>query len=320
MSLLLIPTFQEPGRLWWLVLVPVLFLLYLGLSSRLRRGKRQRSRLDMVLPKDAAWKRHTAVTLAILSLVSVILAYAKPQDYVLVPRDRATVVVAIDVSRSMMATDVKPSRMEAAKEAATEFLNQLPTRFNVALVSFAGTASLVVPPTTDRGVVARAVENLELAPATAIGDGIYASLDSLALLPPDPEHPDDPAPAAIVLLSDGSTNIGRPSLKAAKQAKSMEVPIFTIAYGTADGYVIDGGRRQPVPVNHGELTGIARASGGEKFSAASAGELGSVYKSIAKSIGNEKIYDEVTGRYAGFALLLAVLAALAVISLGARWP
>ena len=314
------PEFLLPHRLWWLLIVPVIGGLYWYLSSLRPRAKRRASKLDLVLPKDKAWKRHLAVATALLAIASLIVAYAKPKDYTKVPRDRATVVVAIDVSRSMMAEDVKPNRMEAAQTAAKEFLNLLPPRFNVALVAFAGDSNLVVPPTTDRGVVKRAIDRLEMAPSTAIGDGIYDGLDALKVVPPDPKHPDETAPAAIVLLSDGATNTGRPSISAARDARKQNVPVYTIAYGTATGYVVERGMRQPVPVNHRELKDVADASGGKKLSATSDKELSDAYKQIAQSIGYEKVYVEVTEKYAGFALLFGILATLAVMSLAARWP
>jgi len=312
--------FLAPQRLWWLLLIPAIGLGYWLLNGRFRPSRKPRTRLDLVIPRDQSWKRHTAVALALASLASLVVAFAMPKDFTTVPRDRATVVVAIDVSRSMLAEDVDPNRMAAAQSAASEFVQMLPPRFNVALVSFAGTAALVVPPTTDRGLVMRAIDNLAVAPSTAIGEGIYASLRSLRLVAPDPENPDDVAPSAIVLLSDGATNIGRTSLSAAQEAKKQGVPIYTIAYGTLSGYVIDQGQRMPVPVNRSELATVARVSGGTAFTAESKSELDKVYREIAQSVGKEKVYQEVTEKYAGYALLFAVLAALGVISLGARWP
>ena len=314
--------FLEPGRLWWLVLIPVLLLLYLILLRRKSTRTRTTgiSNLNKVLPKQQAWKRHIAVGAAVLSLAALNVAFAKPSDQVDVPRDRATIVLAIDVSRSMIAEDVQPNRLDAAKAAGKDFLGMLPPRFNVALVAFAGTASIVVAPTTDRGLISRAIEGLEVAPSTSIGEGIYSSLDALALAPVDPDHPNEPAPGAIVLLSDGFTNIPRYSAPAAQEAKKRGIPIYTIAYGTRDGYVVDRGRREPVPVNHEELQKVADISGGKKFAAGSASELKDVYKNIAQQIGYVKEEQEVTEVYTGYALGFAVLAAIAVISLGARWP
>ncbi len=314
--------FMRPERLWWLVMIPLLIGLYVFLLWRRRHKARPHAitNLERVLPRQQAWKRHIAVGAAVLALGALNVAFAQPKGEVEVPRERATVVITLDISRSMIAQDVSPDRITAAKAAARDFLNLLPVGFNVSLVSFAGTAAVVVPPTPDRGVVGAAIDNLQVAPSTAIGEGIYSSLDAMAQAPPDPDHPDDPAPGAVVLLSDGYTNVGRPSDQAARDAAKQKIPVYTIAYGTANGYVESNGRREPVPVNPAELAQVSRLSGGKAFTAGSSGELKEVYSSIAKSVGYVKVDQEVTEQYAGYALLLAVVAAIAVISLGARWP
>jgi len=237
-----------------------------------------------------------------------------------VPRERATVVVTIDVSLSMEATDVAPNRLEAAKAAAVDFVQALPPKFNVSLVSFAGTATTLVPPTLDRGAMTAAIEALQPEPSTAIGEGIYTSLAALAQVPPDPTNPGAAPPARVVLLSDGKTQVGRPSDEAARSAKAQAVPVYTIAYGTSDGYIEVGGRREPVPVDRSELARVSRISGGEAYTATSAGQLKEVYKDIGSSVGKEKVDQEVTSRYAGLGLGLAILAALGLVSLAARWP
>jgi len=314
--------FLAPSRLWLLLLIPALVGLYLLLIQRKRNRNKQvgRTMFDLVIPRDRTWLRHLAVGLSILSLLTLTLAFAKPKDEVSVPRERATIVVTIDVSLSMEATDVEPTRLEAAKSAARDFVNALPPKFNVALVSFAGTATTVVPPTLDRGAVTAAIENLGPDRSTAIGEGIYTSLAALAQVPPDPDNPDAVVPARVVLLSDGKTQVGRTSDQASQEARAQRVPIYTIAYGTADGYIEIGGRQEPVPVDKAELARVSKISGGEAYSAASAGELKQVYKDIGSSVGKEKVDREVTARYAGFGLGLAILAALGMISLGARWP
>lgn len=322
--LMLVPllSFFHPQRLWLLAIVPVLLLAYWVLLRR-RQGRSRQfgiDHLERVLPRQAAWKRHVAVLAAVLSLASLTVAFAQPKDAVNVPRERATVVLAIDVSRSMEATDVDPNRLDAAKVAAQGFVDMLPRGFNVSLVAFAGTSAMIVPPTTDRGMVNRAIENLALAPSTAIGEGIHSSLDAMTLVPPDPDDPDAPTPGAIVLLSDGYTNIGRSSQEAARKARDLGYPIYTIAYGTPNGYVVSNGRREPVPVNAVELATVARESGGQAFKAGSSNELSDVYSSIARSVGYEKVDQEVTELYAGIALAFAILASLAVASLAARWP
>jgi Ca-activated chloride channel homolog len=277
-------SFLAPGRLWLLLLIPLLVGLYLWLVQRKRNRSMQVSKtmFDLVIPRDRTWLRHVAVGLSILSLLTLTVAFAKPKDQVSVPRERATIVMTIDVSLSMEAKDVEPNRLEAAKTAAEQFVTSLPPKFNVSLVTFAGTATTLVPP--------------------------------------DPDNPKTVPPARIVLLSDGKTQVGRPSDQAAMAARAQSVPIYTIAYGTPDGYIDIGGRREPVPVDRAELARISKISGGEAYTAASAGELKDVYRDIGSSVGKEKVDREVTARYAGFGLGFAILAALGLISLGARWP
>jgi len=311
--------FMSPHRLWWLVLVPVIAVVYAGLTLRLRNHTGTR-RLMRLVPVESAWKRHFSVVASLLSLASLALAYAQPAALVNVPKDRATVVIAIDVSASMAATDVAPTRIDAEKTAASNFVDMLPPSFNLAVVSFAATANIVMAPSTDRGAAKRAINSLQLQPSTAIGEGIYTSLQALKLAPPDPQHPDDPAPGAVVLLSDGSTNTGRPSAGAAQLAGQQGVPVYTIAYGTANGYIIENGQKEYVPVNNAELMSIAKDSGGKKFSAASASDLSAVYETIAQDVGYTQEMSEITERFAGVALLFAIIAGLGVVSLASRWP
>lgn len=315
-------SFSHPGRLWLLAIVVGVAVLYVVLASRHGGGARRRSRtrLDLVLPRDSALKRHLSVAASLLAMSSLVVAYAQPQDLAQMPRERATIVITIDISRSMRAQDVQPSRIEAAQTAAKEFVDMVPATFNVALVTFSGITHIATAPTTDRSAVKRAIDAIELEPATAIGEAIYTSLDALELAPPDPKHPDDPAPGAIILLSDGYTNIGADSAQAAQKAKDENVPVYTIAYGTAGGYVYEEGVRVPVPVNHAELARVAQLSGGKKYSAESLGDLRGIYQTIARSIGYEEVEIEVTDRFAFYALILSVLAGCGVISLAARWP
>ncbi|MDR1386052.1 MAG: VWA domain-containing protein [Propionibacteriaceae bacterium] len=313
--------FMRPERLWALWALPLLVLVYLVLVWRKRsRVRRQSSALSVLFPRRQAWKRHVAVLAAVASLASLILAWATPNGFVQVPRERATVFLVIDVSRSMAATDVQPNRMEAAQQAAKEFVGMLPAGFNVSLISFAASATLLVPPTTDRGAVTAVIDKLSLAPSTAIGEGVYTALDALALIPPDPDHPDAPPPAAIVLLSDGESNTGRKSAKAAEEAKAAEVPVFTIAYGTQEGTIVQDGQVSRVPVNKAELRNIANISGGKAYEAENLSQLREVYANISRSVGYEQVEDEITERFVGYAVVLGLIAALGAISLGARWP
>ncbi|RYZ28674.1 MAG: VWA domain-containing protein, partial [Propionibacteriaceae bacterium] len=195
-----------------------------------------------------------------------------------------------------------------------------PEKYNVSVVSMAGATSILVPPTLQHGTVANAINSIKLQDSTAIGAGIDTAMAALQQAPKDPDHPDDPAPGAIVLLSDGSNTTGRAPQQAAAEAKLSGVPVYTIAYGTENGYVDLDGKRNPVPVDKEQMQQIAQISGGQYFAAATPEQLRSVYENISSEVGYEKADREVTSQFAGFGLAFAVLAALGAISLGARWP
>ena len=315
--------FLDPERLLILLVIPLLVAAYIFATRRKnRRGMRftNTSMLEVVVPKQSQWRRHLAVALSLLSLITLTAAFARPKTQVDVPRERATVVLVLDSSLSMQATDVQPTRLDAAKQAARDFVQQLPEKYNVSVVSMAGSASILVPPTIAHNTVENAINSIQLQDSTAIGEGIAAGLRALQQAPKDPDNPDSVAPGAIVLLSDGSNTVGRAPQQVAGEAKAAEVPVYTIAYGTENGYVDLDGKREPVPVDHEEMQQVAQISGGEYFAAASADELKTVYENIGSEVGYEKAEREVTSRFAGYGLALAVLAALGAISLGARWP
>lgn len=316
-------SFSAPGRLWLLLFIPALVLGYLlAMRFRNRRGMRftNTSMLDVVMPKQSQWRRHLAVALSILSLITLTAAFAQPQAQVNVPRERATVVLVIDSSLSMQATDVKPSRLQAAKTAAKQFVDSIPKKFNVSVVSMAGAVSILVPPTLDHQAVNRAIDTIKPQDSTAIGEGISTGLRAVGQAPKDPKNPKATAPGAIVLLSDGENTTGRAPQQAAVQAKQRKVPVYTIAYGTENGYVDLDGKRYTVPPNKEQMAEIARLSGGQTFSANSLDELKKVYDNIGSSVGFVKANQDISSRFAGYGLALAFLAALGAISLGARWP
>ncbi|MDR0284912.1 MAG: VWA domain-containing protein [Propionibacteriaceae bacterium] len=314
--------FMRPDRLWALVAVPVLLVVYLGWTITKRsRHSADRSALAVLFPKRRAWKRHVAVVAAVATLASLTLAWAMPNGYVNVPKDRATVFLVIDVSLSMQAEDVAPNRLAAAQDAAKGFVDELPAGFNVSLIAFAATPAVLVPPTSDRNQVNAAIGSLTLRQSTNIGGAVDAALDAVALIPPDPDHPNDPAPVAVVLLSDGESNVNKGgSVTAAQRAKSMSIPVFTIAYGTPNGYIISDGQRNSVPVNKEELRKVADLSGGKAYSADSLGQLKEVYSGISRSIGYQREETEITERFVGYGVAFGIIALLGVMSLAARWP
>jgi Ca-activated chloride channel family protein len=316
-------SFLSPDRLLILLVIPLLVGAYIFATRRKnRRGMRftNTSMLDVVVPKQSQWRRHLAVALSLLSLVTLTAAFAQPSTQIDVPRERATVVIVIDASQSMQATDVAPNRLAAAKAAAIEFVQKIPDKYNVSVVSMAGNSSILVPPTLAHNTVENAINSIQLQDGTAIGEGIYTALRALQQAPKDPNKPDSVAPGAIVMLTDGSNTAGRAPMQAAAEARTAKVPIYTIAYGTENGYVDLDGKREPVPVDHELMKQIAAATDGRYFSAASIDELKAVYDNINSEVGYEKAEREVTSRFAGYGLAFAVLAALGAISLGAKWP
>jgi Ca-activated chloride channel homolog len=315
--------FGSPDRLLILLVIPLMIVAYIIATHRKnRRGMRftNTSMLDVVVPKQSQWRRHLAVALSLLSLITLTAAFARPKTQVDVPRERATVVVVIDASLSMEATDVNPDRLSAAKQAAVAFVKSLPEKYNVAVVSMSGNPNILVPPTLAHNTVENAINTIRLQESTAIGESIITALRALEQAPKDPANPEAIAPGAIVMLSDGTNTAGRAPQQAAAEARAAKVPIYTIAYGTENGYVDLDGKREPVPVDHKLMQEIAELSGGKYFSAATPDQLRTVYNNIGSQVGYEKADREVTARFAGYGLAFAVLAALGAISLGARWP
>lgn len=316
MSVLWPDGFLSPTRLYGLLAVIALTLAYLVLGlqrSRYTVRFTNVSLLDTVAPRRPGWRRHLAAAAFLLGSAAMVVAWARPAEETLVPRERATVVLAIDTSLSMEAADVVPTRLEAAKAAALTFVDELPEQINVGLVTFDGIARVRVTPTTDRGPVRSAIEGLELGPATAIGEAILAGLDSIDLAPLV-DTDGEPVPATMVVMTDGKTTVGRPDADAAEAAVDAEVPVSTIAFGTSRGTIVIDGEIQPVPVAEEPLRAIAETTGGEFFQAESLGELESVYADIGSSIGFETEEREVTDRFVGYAaVMLLVSTALSLL-------
>lgn len=318
-----LPPFEAPDRLWVLVLIPLLLIAYLViLRWRSTQGMRYTNTgvLAKVLPKQSSWRRHVAVAMTLLSLVALSLAWARPQGIEKVPRERATVVLVIDVSQSMAAKDVQPNRLEAAKTAASTFIDSLPASYNVALVALSGKPEIRSLPTIDRGAVKRAVQNLELQDGTAIGDSLESALKALQSAPAGDGDAKQPPPAAVVLLSDGQNTSGGDPLAAATQLKEAKAKTYTIAYGTQTGYVDIDGKRERVAPDRETLRKIADATGGKAWTADNTKELNNVYKDIRGEVGYEEQRVEITARWAFYALAFAVVAALGAVSMAARWP
>ena len=321
-------SFLAPSRLFLLLAVYGLAFAYLFLQLRRRNRYAVRftnlALLESVAPKRPGWRRHVPAVLLLLSLSAMVISLARPSRDERVPRERATIIMAIDVSISMNATDVAPNRLEAAKDAATSFVEDLPPSINLGLVAFAGTTQVLVSPTTDRAAVERAVSGLQLREATAIGDAIVASLDSIKTVPGDPDAVDgeeaEVPPAHIVLMSDGETTVGIENEVATQAATEAGVPVSTIAFGTQFGTIEYEGEIVAVPTNPAALEAIADSTGGSFFEAVTGDELQRVYADIGSSLGYENEPREIALWFVGAAYVLGMLAGVGSLVWFSRLP
>lgn len=331
-------TFEHPWRLLLLFGLIALVIIYL-LAQRRRGAYAVRlttlPMLEKIAPRRPEWRRHVPAAAFLAALGLLVLGFAQPTAETTVAKEEATIVLAIDVSNSMQATDVAPSRLKAAQDAATSFIDALPKGINVGLVKFAQNATLVVAPTQNHDEVTTAIDDLELAPSTAIGEAVFTSLAGIAdTLKADPspaptaptdgqqgQQPERPTiPARIVLMSDGTNTVGRTPEEAAQAAVAAGVPVSTIAYGTADGTVTIQGETIPVPVDSASLQALAQTTGGTAYEAASGDQLKSVYADIGSQLGDVVENREITVWFVGFALLAALIAAAASLRWFARLP
>ncbi|GGN78388.1 membrane protein [Actinoplanes lobatus] len=313
--------FLEP---WWLLtLLPVLAMagLYVWRQFRKRQYAMRFTNVDLLrtlAPKGLGWRRHVSAGAFLLMMGALAAATARPSVDTEEPLERATVMLAIDVSLSMQAEDVAPSRIEAAQEAAKAFVAELPPSYNLGLVSFAKAANVLVAPTKDRSAVISAIDGLTLAEATATGEAVFTSLDAIRMVPAD--GADGAPPARIVLLSDGYRTSGRSIEDAATASAQANVPVSTIAFGTDTGVVDIRGSVQRVPVDRLSLQELAENTDGYFYEAASVSELKQVYEDMGSSIGHRTEPREVTRWYAAVGLLLGLAGAAMSLLWTSRLP
>ncbi|MEJ2856717.1 MULTISPECIES: VWA domain-containing protein [unclassified Saccharothrix] len=311
---------------WFLLLIAVagIAVLYVVIQRVLRKRMLRFANLSMlekVAPRKQGWWRHAPAAVLLVAFILLTVALAGPTAEQKVPRNRATVMLVIDTSLSMKATDVQPSRLEAAQVAAKSFADGLTPGINLGLISFAGSATVLVAPTTDRGAVTQSIDGLKLAQATATGDAIVAALAAIDSFGKVVGGADGPPPARIVLMTDGKETVGtRRAFDAAEDAKKAGIPISTISFGTEDGVVEIEGRRQEVPVDDDSMKEIAKLSGGEFFKAASAEELRRVYDTLGEQIGYEKKQADASRPWVVFGTLAALIAVAGALLLGQRLP
>jgi Ca-activated chloride channel family protein len=302
-------TFLAPMRLWLLAGAAALLVLYVLVQLR-RRTYAVRftnmALLDQVAPNRPGWRRHLPAAAFLLAVVLLILGFAVPARDTKVPKERATIMLALDTSLSMEATDVAPTRIEAAQSAAKAFVDELPSRINIGLVTFNGNASVAVSPTTDREAVKAAIDNAQLGERTAIGEAIFSSLDALKQVP---AQDGTEVPARIVLMTDGTTTDGRTNDQGVAAAKAANVPVTTIAFGTDHGTITIPQEPLPipVPVDKEALKSIASDTNGKFYSAATEGELKQVYDNIGSSVGFITEQHEISTWFIAGALVLMLI-------------
>jgi Ca-activated chloride channel family protein len=313
-------SFQAPLALLCLFAVPLAILVHMSAQRRRRRYPVRfpaLATLAAVVPSGPQWTRHVPFAFFSVALAALALSLARPQRTVAVPVERASVVLVTDVSRSMSATDVSPTRLEAARRAAQNFLDRVPDELRVGLVSFSDIAQTLQTPTTDRDAVRNALETLQPLAGTATGAGLRTALDDLRI------RSDTSArrpPAALVLLSDGSATDGQAADQVAAEAKRLRVPIYTVALGTPDGTITLQGQVLRVPPDPDALKRIASASGGEAFRAQDSDQLDAVYNRLGSQIGTKPEKREITAAFAGLALLMLGGAVASSLRLGGRLP
>ena len=340
-------TFLWPQFLWLLLALPLLVLLYMWLLRRKKKNALQYASLSIIrqaMGKGQSVRRHIPPMLFLLSLAAMLVASSRPFAVVSLPSDKQTIMLAMDVSGSMRATDVKPNRLVASQEAAKAFLAELPRNIKVGIVAFAGTASVVQPPTLSREDLVAAIDKFQLQRGTAIGNGIVVSMAelfpeagidlasmqsgrdrlrgmSIEQLTKDkkegkekepfvPVAPGSYTSAAIILLTDGQRTTGVDSMDAAKVAADRGVRIYTVGIGTVDGETIGfEGWSMRVKLDEETLKGIARNTQAEYFYAGTATDLKKVYESLSSRLTVVKKETEVSGLLALAAAVLALLSA-----------
>jgi Ca-activated chloride channel family protein len=331
-------TFIWPKLLWLLLLLPLVVLLYLWLLRKRRKGTVRLASIALAkqaLGKGPGWRRHVPPLLMLLSLSALLLAVARPAAMIRLPMAERTIVLAMDVSGSMRAEDVKPNRLVASQEAAKAFIAELPREVRVGVVSFAGTAAVVQAPTSSRDDVVAAIDRFQLQRGTAIGSGIVLSLATLfpdagidiqqitgqrnmpkMLGDKDDKKEFTPVPpgsynsAAVILLTDGQRTTGPDPLDAAKMAAERGIRVYTVGIGTTQGEIIGfEGWSMRVRLDEETLKNISLLTHGEYFYAGTAEDLKKVYQGLSSRMVVERKETEVSGLFAGLGALLALLAA-----------
>lgn len=318
---------------WWFLLLLGVAALVAGYVLVQRRRKRHTVKftnlalLETVAPKRPGRWRHIPAVLLILALLTLTVSLAGPTAEQRVPRNRATVLLVVDVSLSMQATDVQPNRLRAAQVAAKSFSDNLTQGINLGLISFAGSAVTLVSPTTDRAAVNAGIDGLQLSESTATGEAIFSGMQTVQNFSEIVSGGNGPPPARIVLLSDGKQTVPtrdpadpRGAFTAAEAAKKQGIPVSTISFGTTGATVDIDGTPIDVSVDDDSLRRIAEISEGEFFKAASAEQLKQVYDTLGEQIGYELKNADASKPWVVLGTLLAIAGAGSALFIGQRLP
>jgi len=312
-------SFASPVALLCLFALPLALALHIGAGRRRRRYPVRfpaLATLAAVAAPEPRSRRHLPFALFALALAALAISLARPEKTVQVAVERASVVLVTDVSRSMSATDVSPTRLEAARRAALGFLAKVPDALRVGLVTYSDVPQTLQTPTTEHDAVRQALDALQPISGTATGAGLATALNDLKVRTGDTSA--RRPPAAIVLLSDGSATDGAAADEVAAEAKRLRVPIYTVALGTPDGTITLEGRTLNVPPDPEALQRIATESGGEAFRAEDSDQLDAVYDRLGSQIGTKPEKREITVVFAGIALVLLGGALVSSLRLGSR--
>jgi Ca-activated chloride channel family protein len=320
--------FAAPLLLLGLALVPLALAAYVVAQRRRRRYAVRYTNVDVLasVAARAGWARHVPALLALLALVALLVALARPQRTVAAEVQAATVVMVTDTSGSMLAKDIAPDRLTAAKNAGHALADKLPRDFRLGLISFGTRVSQLVEPTTDKARVKAAVDSLKFSGKTAMGDGLALALDSARAPVTDPTTGlPQRLPAAIVLLSDGASTVGQDPITVAERARKLKIPVYAVALGTQGGYLEHTAKngsvsRSPVPPDTATLQEIARETRGRYYQAADAQQLTDIYRGLGTRCSTNKEKQEVTAAFAGGGFVLLLAGMVAAMARGGRLP
>jgi Ca-activated chloride channel homolog len=308
--------FELPLALLGLLAVPLLVATYVRSLGRRRRAVAafaNPSLLPAIAPDQPGWRRHLAPALVLATIVVLLLAAARPEARASVPRERATVMLAIDASLSMDATDVAPTRLRAAEAAIRTFLDELPGRFRVGAVAFAGTARVLSPPSNDRQALTASLSALRTSKGTVVGDGLVQSIATLRADRAGAGH----VPAVVLLLSDGNDTGSRvPPLQAAREAEAAGVRVYAVSLGDPDRPA----EAKPRPPDVAMLRRVAEIGRGRFYPASTGQDLADVWERLGSRISRVIAYRELTFAFVALALLIAAAAAVAGVQLFRRVP